>query len=37
MAVIGLDDPPAWFAAQSRDHMTADEARAFAGTAGEGP
>ena len=34
MAVIGLDDPPVWFAAQSRDHMTADEARTFAGTAG---
>lgn len=34
MAAIGLDDPPAWFSAQSRDHMTADEARAFARTAG---
>lgn len=35
MAVLDLDRPPAWFArSQAADHMTADQARAFAGTDG---
>lgn len=36
-ALISLDNPPAWFSAsaQARDHMTADVARAYAGTDGE--
>ncbi|KAG2438648.1 hypothetical protein HXX76_005195 [Chlamydomonas incerta] len=35
MAVVDLDRPPAWFAArQAADHMTAGQARAFAGTSG---
>jgi hypothetical protein len=36
VAVIDLDAPPTWFAgsAQARDHMTAAQAREFAGTAG---
>jgi hypothetical protein len=41
LALVDLDAPPAWFRAlQAADHMTADEARAFAGTdggAGPGP
>ncbi|GAX84932.1 hypothetical protein CEUSTIGMA_g12353.t1 [Chlamydomonas eustigma] len=36
MAVIDLDDAPSWFkSSQSADHLTADEARRYAGT--EGP
>lgn len=35
MALVQLDRPPAWFKrTQAGDHMTADEARAFAGTDG---
>lgn len=35
-AVISLDDPPAWFSAtEATDHLSADTARAFAGTDGE--
>lgn len=37
MALIELDAPPSWFVAQqAADHLTADEARAFAGTDGGG-
>jgi hypothetical protein len=36
MALVQLDAPPAWFQQQQQqDHMTAAEARAFAGTDGE--
>ena len=31
VAVISLDSPPSWFMNQSSDHLTASEARAFAG------
>lgn len=31
MAVVDLDDPPAWWAAQAHDHLTANAARRFAG------
>lgn len=35
VALVDLDAPPAWFLKrQAADHMTADEARAFAGTDG---
>ncbi|GLC77762.1 hypothetical protein PLESTB_000958100 [Pleodorina starrii] len=34
MAVLDLDNPPSWFKFQAKDHMTADEARKFAGTRG---
>ncbi|KAK9908354.1 hypothetical protein WJX75_006503 [Coccomyxa subellipsoidea] len=34
MAVVDLDSPPDWWHEQAGDHMTADEARAFAGTDG---
>ena len=38
VAVIDLDAPPRWFVdgrhAQARDHMTAQQARKFAGTQG---
>ncbi|GBF99295.1 hypothetical protein Rsub_12055 [Raphidocelis subcapitata] len=35
VALVDLDGPPPWFAcAQARDHLTADGARAFAGTDG---
>ena len=34
MAVVDLDAPPPWFAAQARDHLTTDAARQLAGTAG---
>ncbi|KAG2502138.1 hypothetical protein HYH03_000626 [Edaphochlamys debaryana] len=34
MAVLDLEAPPSWFKAQAADHMTADEARKFAGTTG---
>lgn len=35
MAVVDLDEPPSWWHEQASDHMTADEARSFAGTNGE--
>ncbi|GIM09445.1 hypothetical protein Vretimale_13297 [Volvox reticuliferus] len=35
MAVLDLDAPPSWFKSQAKDHMTADEARKFAGTSGK--
>ncbi len=35
IAVVNLDKPPRWWHEQAADHMTADEARAFAGTDGE--
>ena len=31
MALVSLDDPPAWWAGQAADHMDAAAARAFAG------
>ncbi len=34
MAVVDLDKPPGWWHEQASDHMTAKEARAFAGTDG---
>lgn len=34
MAVVDLDKPPAWWHRQAKDHMTAPEARALAGTSG---
>jgi len=34
MAVVDLDDPPAWWRRTAKDHLSADEARAFGGTAG---
>ncbi|BDA45180.1 hypothetical protein COCOBI_06-6630 [Coccomyxa sp. Obi] len=34
IAVVDLDKPPSWWHEQAADHMTADEARAFAGTDG---
>ena len=34
MALVSLDLAPQWFARQSRDHMSADAARAFAKTDG---
>ena len=34
MALVDLDRPPKWFKKQSRDHMSAAAARAFAGTNG---
>lgn len=37
MAVVDLDSPPDWWHEQAGDHMTADEARAFAGTDGTRP
>ena len=33
-ACMSLDDPPTWFAKQQQDHMTAQQAREFAGTDG---
>jgi len=33
-AYIYLDDPPPWFAKQQQDHLTAEQAREFAGTDG---
>ena len=37
VALLDLDAPPRWFQReQARDHLTAAEARAFAGTDGEG-
>jgi hypothetical protein len=33
-ALLDLDSPPAWFTTQAADHMTADRARAYAGTSG---
>ncbi len=35
MAVVDMDRPPAWWPEQAADHMTAAEARTFAGTDGE--
>ena len=35
IAVVDLDKPPVWWHKQAADHITADEARAFAGTDGE--
>jgi hypothetical protein len=36
VALVDLDDPPAWFVRrQQQDHLTADQARQFAGTDGE--
>ena len=35
MALIDLDNVPSWFSKQAGDHMTAAQARAFAGTDGE--
>ena len=34
MALVNLDDAPAWFTGQARDHMSAADARAMAGTDG---
>ncbi|CAL8469053.1 g8594 [Coccomyxa elongata] len=34
IAVVDLDKPPKWWHKQAADHMTANEARAFAGTDG---
>ena len=34
MAVVNLDRPPAWWHKQAKDHMTAPEARALAGSDG---
>lgn len=34
MAVLDLDDPPSWYDGAREDHLTADEARKFAGTDG---
>jgi hypothetical protein len=37
MVVVDLQDPPPWFSTgQASDHMSLQEARAFAGTDGEG-
>ncbi|GFH16984.1 DUF1365-domain-containing protein, partial [Haematococcus lacustris] len=35
MALVSLDMPPTWFAHQASDHMTALEARQYAGTQGK--
>lgn len=35
MAVVDLDSPPAWWHTQAKDHMTAPEARALAGSNGK--
>jgi hypothetical protein len=35
MAVVSLDDPPAWWAAQATDYLTAADARTFAQTKGD--
>jgi DUF1365 family protein len=34
LALLDLDSPPRWFSAQQNDHLTADQARAAAGTTG---
>lgn len=34
MAVVNLDNPPAWFDTDVDDHLSADQARALAGTKG---
>mmetsp|Transcript_18057 Transcript_18057/g.32154 ORF Transcript_18057/g.32154 Transcript_18057/m.32154 type:complete len:314 (-) Transcript_18057:162-1103(-) len=34
VALIDLDSPPLWFSAQAGDHLSAKEAREFAGTTG---
>ena len=34
MAVVSLDQPPAWFQKQAQDHLSAAEARQIANTAG---
>jgi hypothetical protein len=35
IALVDLDAPPSWWPEQAADHMTASEARQFAGTDGE--
>lgn len=35
ICMISLDRPPSWFKQQSRDHLSANEARTFAGTRGK--
>lgn len=35
MALIDLDAPPSWWSSGANDNLTADEARALAGTKGE--
>lgn len=35
VAIISLEDPPPWFHRQAKDHLSASEARAYAGTKGK--
>lgn len=37
MALISLDNAPAWFAGQAADHLSAEEARSLAATDGSPP